>query len=371
LNQTPHGFEASLFHPDWGSEPVGGKILVGRLQMRFHSEAVTLDIPLATLEAEFTEDGKGVYFYDPAHPEIRIFTWDQAILRQPALRSKPDVAAVVGRQEVNRALRLTAYFAMGCLLTVWLGSLAMSAMSRAIVSRIPISWEQKMGSAEIEKLQKAGKLLDDTNAVAQLTALAAPLVQALPAERRDLKFYIADDFTPNAFALPGGYVVVNAALIQMTDTPEQLLGVIAHELGHQIKRHAMRRNISSAGPFVIFGVFLHSDSGMGRLLAGGSGLMVFQGFSQAYETEADDTGWNLLVASNVDPRGMIQMFQKLDAWEKKLGMHGIVPQAFESHPTTEKRIARLEKKWDDLPRKSGFLALPPVKWNFKTNFDVQ
>jgi predicted Zn-dependent protease len=266
---------------------------------------------------------------------------------------------------LNRALRLTLYFAAGCVLAVWLGSLAMSAMASAIAARLPMEWEQKMGAREIGELQQEGSLLDDSNQVAQLAALAAPLIQALPEGSRDLKFYISNDPDPNAFALPGGHVVVNAGLLRMADQPDELLGVLAHELAHQTKRHAMRRTVAAAGPLVIFGLFLHSSSGVGNLLTQGSGLMVYQGFSQDYETEADDTGWNYLVAAHIDPRGMIRAFQKLDASEEKSGLHHFPPQALQSHPATAKRIARLEKKWNKLAHKSDFLELPPVKWTFK------
>jgi predicted Zn-dependent protease len=180
-----------------------------------------------------------------------------------------------------------------------------------------------------------------------------------------VKFYIANDPVPNAFALPGGHVVVNTGLLQMADKPEELLGVLAHELSHETKRHAIRRTVAAAGPLVIFGIFLHSRTGAGNLLALGSGLMVFQGFSQDYETEADETGWNYLVAANIDPRGMIQVFRKLEAAEGKMGLHHIVPEAFQGHPAVEKRIARLENKWNTLPHKSGFLQLQPVSWTLK------
>jgi beta-barrel assembly-enhancing protease len=344
---------------------VDGRIAVGRMQLQFQSDSVSIDIPLATLEVEFENDGKGIFFHDEIHPEVKIFTRAQSILRHPAIRSNPQVAAVLGRRELTRALRLTLYFAAGCVLVVWLGSLAMSAMAGAIAARIPMEWEQKIGAREMEELRKSGKLLDDTNAVAQLTALAAPLIQALPAGRRDLKFYISGDPEPNAFALPGGHVVVNAGLLRMADQPEELLGVLAHELAHQTKRHAMRRNIAAAGPLVVFGLFLHSDSGVGQLLTVGSRLMVFQGFSQDYEIEADDTGWNYLVAANIDPRGMIRMFQKLEASEEKPGLHASAPEALQSHPATKKRIARLENKWTKLAHKSDFLELAPVKWELK------
>ena len=80
-------------------------------------------------------------------------------------------------------------------------------MVRTIASGVPMEWEQKFGQEEIDKLRKEGSLVDDTNEVAQLTELAQPLIKVLPANRQNLKFYILNDPDPNAFALPGGYVV--------------------------------------------------------------------------------------------------------------------------------------------------------------------
>jgi predicted Zn-dependent protease len=335
------------------------------MRLQFQSEAVSLDIPLENLEVEFEKAGKGIFLSDATQPDTRIYTLNHALVQHPAIKSLPQVAAVLGRREVGRALRLTLYFGIGCIVATWLGSIAMSAMVRAIAARVPMEWEQKMGAGALTNLKESGTLLDDSNSVAQLTALAAPLIRVLPPERRDLKFYISQDPDPNACALPGGHVVVNEGLLELADKPEELLGVLAHELAHQAKRHAIRRCISAAGPVVIFGVFLRSNSGVGNILAMGSGLMVFQGFSQDYETEADETGWDYLVAANIDPRGLTHALQKLEASEGKMGMHPFAPQAFQSHPAMAKRIARLEKKWDHLPRKSGFLELEPVKWDIK------
>lgn len=365
LNPTAQSVEASLFHPNFGDEPIGGRVFLNPLRLQFQSEAFSIDIPLENLEVEFEKGGKGIFLGDATQPDVRIYTLNHALLRHPTMKSLPQVAAVLGRREVGRALRLTLYFGIGCVVATCLGSIAMSAMVRAIAARVPMEWEQKMGAAAMKDLKESGTLVDDSNSVARLKALAAPLIQVLPPERRDLKFYISQDADPNACALPGGHVVVNEGLLELADKPEELLGVLAHELAHQAKRHAIRRSISAAGPLVIFGVFLRSNSGVGNILALGSGLMVFQGFSQEYETEADETGWDYLVAANIDPRGLIRALQKLEASEGKMGMHAFAPQAFQSHPAMAKRIARLEKKWDKLPRKSGFLELEPVKWSIK------
>jgi beta-barrel assembly-enhancing protease len=363
LNEINQGFEAGLFHPDFGNEVVNGRIFLDRWKLRFVSDLVSEEIPMEAVEVEFEQGSDRIYFADPNRPDLKIFTSDQSILKHPSLRQsnkiQEQMTVVLGRRELNRAIRVTLYFLAGCALATWFCSVVLSFMVRAIASGVPMEWEERFGQEEIDKLRKEGALVDDTNQIAQLTQLAQPLIKVLPANRQNLKFYILNDPFPNAFALPGGFVVVHNGLLQMTETPEELLGVLAHEIAHETQRHVIRHRIAAAGPLVIFGVFLHSRSGTGNLLALGSGLMIYQGFSQGYETEADEVGWSYLVAAKIDPRGMIRTFEKLKAAE---GESHFGPQAFASHPALSKRIAMLQKKWNKLDQKTGFLELPPVSW---------
>ena len=96
------------------------------------------------------------------------------------------------------------------------------------------------------------------------------------------------------------------------------------------------------------------------VLGNATDLVVRSGFSQEYETEADDEGWRILLAANVDPRGMAEIFRKFEAYEQKLNPDGDGLQAFHTHPATKERIARLEKKWSKLKNKDGFADLSPL-----------
>jgi Zn-dependent protease with chaperone function len=374
LNDINQGFEASLFHPDFGNEVVSGRVFLDRWKLQFRSEIVSEELPMESVQVEFEKGSGRIYFNDPSRPELKIFTSDFSVLKHPAIQQsqhvRSQISSAMGQRETSRALKLTMYFVIACIVATWFVSVSMSFMVRAIASRVPMEWEDHFGQAQIDKFRKEGVLLDDSNQVAQLAAVAAPLIQVLPENRRNLKFYILDDPDPNAFALPGGHVVVHSGLLEMVDTQEELLGVLAHELAHETQRHVIRKEIAAAGPIVIFGVFLHSRSGAGNLLALGSGLMIFEGFSQEYETEADDVGWKYLVAANIDPRGMIQTFEKLKATEDGLETDHM-SHAFDSHPALDKRIARLQSKWKKLSRKVGFLELPPVTWPKSTNSTEQ
>ncbi|MGB7746684.1 MAG: M48 family metalloprotease [Verrucomicrobiia bacterium] len=153
--------------------------------------------------------------------------------------------------------------------------------------------------------------------------------------------------------------MVTSGLLKLADNTE-LAGVIAHESAHLALRHHTRRILSSAGPVLIFGIFLHSRDQLFNWLSAGSGLMMQQGFSQEYEFEAAAAGRKYLAAANIDPRGMIGLFRKFKAQEDKEKTTDALPQAFQSHPALDRRIARLKAEWKKLPRKSGFVELEAV-----------
>jgi beta-barrel assembly-enhancing protease len=364
LNRTAHGYDAELFHPGLGDEVVKGKIFLDQRALSFQSAAATIVIPIEQLlielgESEGEDDGR-IYFRDRKFKNLRVFTSDESILEieiGPSDTVKNHLERTATRGEIMRRLRIVGYALAACMVLGWFGVLATHLMVRSLVARVPPSWEQKFGDEKIAEMRSEGLLLDDSNRIAKLTALVVPLMRVVPGGT-EFKFHIANSEDPNAFALPGGHIVVNAGLLEMADNNE-LVGVIAHESAHITQKHHARKIISSAGPFLICGFFLHSRSGLLNVLGEGSGLILIQGFSQEYESEADEVGWNYLVAANLDPRGMIGIFRKFKASEKK-EKDGAAPQAFQSHPALEKRIARLEAKWRQLPHQSGFEELEPV-----------
>lgn len=360
LSDASHIFEAHAFHPSLGNEAAFGRIRIDRWHFRFQSDAVTLEIPLARLRVRVGEgEDERIYFQDPAQPDWEIITDDFEILDHPGIAQLGDLrvrlSADASRRELGRRLRILGYVAVVCLLLIWLGQLAVSAMVRSLVAKLPREMEQEIGDSMIAEVQIEMNLIEDTNRVATLVTLAAPLVHAIGNGNTEFTFYIAEEEDPNAFALPGGHVVVTTGLLKLAGRPEELLGVISHEVAHVTQKHGIRKAIAATGPFLIFRVFLGGNSrGVAAVVGGASDLLIRQSFSQEYETEADDLGWQALVAAKIDPRGMSEMFEKLQAYERRHQRGMELPRAFQSHPALEKRIARLEKKWRKLPEKTGF-----------------
>jgi len=354
-------YAAHAFAADSSQEPIEGEVFFTARSMTFRSGETLIDIPLSELSVELDNGGDGrVIFRQAGQGGWTIATCDTEVLE---CRSVPQIAEIASRlesqivrREISRRVKLVLIFFVGSGLVLWLGMVAVGAMVRSIVAKVPPELEKKYGSDCLAEVKTEFKLVEDTNMVAELAAVAQPLLDVMP-KGHEWQFYVIDEEYPNAFALPGGHILITTGLLEMTEKPEELLGVLAHELAHVTQKHGFRKLVASAGPLLVLQVFVSGNNGALAIVGGGSALLVAQSFSQEYEKEADDTGWEYLLKARIDPRGMIEIFRKMQADEATEGGGMGLPKAFHSHPDFAKRLARIESKWKRLSRKSGFLDL--------------
>ncbi|HZE79645.1 MAG TPA: M48 family metallopeptidase [Candidatus Polarisedimenticolia bacterium] len=153
---------------------------------------------------------------------------------------------------------------------------------------------------------------------------------------------VLDVEEPNAFALPGGYMFVNAGTILLADDESELAGVMAHEIGHVAACHAARESTrgTMAGLAMIPVVILTGGlAGIGINQAANYGIpAVFSKFGRNFEAQADYLGVQYAYKSGYDPNGMIDFFEKLQALEKK--RPGVAMKLYGDHPQTPDRIAK-------------------------------
>jgi len=121
-----------------------------------------------------------------------------------------------------------------------------------------------------------------------------------------MEFYVADDASVNAFAMPGGFIVMNTGLLTLADNAEQVAGVLAHEIQHVEKRHSLNGMVKSAGLMVTVSLVFGDLSGVAAL---GSDLIRLK-FSRQHEAEADIEGLKALVVSGISPTGMRDFFSE-------------------------------------------------------------
>jgi predicted Zn-dependent protease len=148
----------------------------------------------------------------------------------------------------------------------------------------------------------------------------------------------------NAFALPGGYVVVFTGLLEQAKSGEEVAGVLSHEFTHVLERHGLERIVKQMGLVAVVGIILGDQQGLARIVRQVGVELLSLKFGRTQETEADVSGLQLLHRAHIDPAGMITFFQRLSEEEQ-----GRV-EWLSSHPMSAARAERLKKEIALLPK---------------------
>jgi Zn-dependent protease with chaperone function len=340
---------------------VSGKITFDRWRLSFQSDSLNLEIPLVRLQIQVDMgEEQNVSFFDPEQPGLWVQTEEMSILDERTLlmqaNTRNQVRSLKAGDELKSRLRIIGWFAVAFVAIAVIGSLLTGMVVTSLVNSIPPSWEKEIGDEAMADLKKEHTFIQDPKALLRLDRGISPLLDSLPKNTGKYQFYLMEFPLPNAFALPGGHVVVTTGLLDIAGRPEELAGVVAHEIAHVNCKHGFRKIVSSLGPYLLLKLFVGNSRGLLGLLGEGSGLLVSQSFSQEYELEADSVGWDYMLKADIDPRGMIDILMKLKVEQDRMQLGQAEIQAFSSHPATEKRISRLEKKWSKLKKKQ----FPPL-----------
>jgi predicted Zn-dependent protease len=217
--------------------------------------------------------------------------------------------------------------------------------------------ENQIGRMIVHRLSDADQLLDDPELAEYIQSIGHRLSAHAQDGAQRFDFFVVRDPTINAFALPGGYIGVNAGLLLATENESELAGVLAHEVSHVTQRHVARAAQSqgqtalatTAG--VIAAILLGAATGMGDD-AVQAALAVAQGmsaqhqidFTRANEREADRVGLGVLYQAGFDPFGMPNFFEKLS---HSTGENQ-VPEFLLTHPVTTDRIAETRDRAEKL-----------------------
>ena len=198
--------------------------------------------------------------------------------------------------------------------------------------------EVAIGQEMNQQLQEQERVLADPQWQAYITELGQRIVAV--SDRKDLEYHFAviESDQINAFAAPGGYVYFYSALIKKMDNEAELAAVMAHEISHVVARHSVKRLQSVMGLSIVLDLALGNKSDQTQQLAGAALGVVMSGYSRSNEHEADDFGLTYMTRAGWDPKGMIGMFEKLQAME---GDHqaNFFEMLASSHPQTSDRIA--------------------------------
>ncbi len=217
---------------------------------------------------------------------------------------------------------------------------------RGIGNWYSVDKQVQMGRQYSQQVEQQAKMITDPVITEYINRVGQNLVRNSDSQV-PFTIKVIDTDEVNAFALPGGFFYVNSGLILAADNEAELAGVMAHEIAHVAACHAAREqtrgNLANLATLPL--IFVPMGLGAYYGIQGASSLLVpatFMKFSRNFEAEADYLGTEYLYKSGYDPRGMTDMFEKLEALEKK--KPGFLGKAFESHPPTPDRVEKTQQE---------------------------
>ena len=232
------------------------------------------------------------------------------------------------------------------------------ALAAIAASRVPVAWEERLGEAVIEHLAPPKTRCEDPLRSSAIEAILTTLIAALPQSPYKFKVIVVDNATVNALAAPGGGIVIFRGLLEQTQTPEELAGVLAHEIEHIVQHHSTRALFEHASTGLLMAAVAGDISGLAAFGLETARTLGALRYSRRSEEEADAEGMRLLLVSGLDPAGMIAFFETM---RKKDIETPAFPSYLSTHPGSEERIEKLRVIAQDQRRKPMRL-LPSYDW---------
>ena len=151
-----------------------------------------------------------------------------------------------------------------------------------------------------------------------------------------LVFRQSEEIGPNAFALPGGVVVLTDELVEIAEKKDGVIAVLAHELGHIELKHPARRLVRSLMALAVVSLILDDSATFAEELATISGSLISLAYTREFEEEADRAGKEILIRAGLSPIPLANLLQKLsDICEEDCSQ---LPYWLSTHPTVPSRI---------------------------------
>lgn len=197
---------------------------------------------------------------------------------------------------------------------------------------ISVETEQDIGELLAEDILRAyDQITNDTVAIA-IHTVKKRLLPAIGSTNYDYKFYVVNEPQINAFATLGGHIFIFSGIIKITESPEELAAVLAHEIGHVEERHVVNKLAKEMGLNVLFSILTGSDPVLVGEIARAT---ISSSFDRSQESKADLFALKTLEAANISPRYVSKIFRRM---KEEQGEYNENLEFLMSHPNLNKRI---------------------------------
>lgn len=321
-----------------GAMPADGVLRIIR------TDGAAQDWPIATLRE-----------IDRMPWEMRLARTDgpqRLVTGDPALMAALDAALAPSRRAARAArwkrAALTALAVPILGAALWFG---WPPLADALARSTPASWEEGLGDTIAASLNEGMRRCTAPDGVAALDHLAAHLA-ATAGLPRPPAAQVLDSGVVNAFAAPGRQIIIHRGLIDAARSPEEVAGILAHEIGHLHHRHGIR-NVARAIGVGAFVSILMGGSDFGAVAAT---LLVSISYTRGFEAEADAFAADVLSRNGIGTEGLAAFFERMagPSRGRRFGQGYL-----DTHPDPVDRAAALR---EGAPAGARTPAMPPTDW---------
>jgi len=198
---------------------------------------------------------------------------------------------------------------------------------------IPESYDISMGNTFYKEYVSQNDIDSDKSKALNIFAQQLELNNT-----RELHFTVVKSSTINAFALPNGNIIVYTGLIDLMKNYDEMAGLIGHEVIHVNNRHSMKMLCRNLAGYIFISVVLSDVNSIMAIIGDNVHNLQSLSYSRQFEHQADEEGTGLMIQNNINPKGMTDLFTRLQSEEKV-----VVPAFISSHPITTDRIETINK----------------------------
>jgi predicted Zn-dependent protease len=266
----------------------------------------------------------------------------QLLLRDVALQQafkKQYAGEVFFKNRLQRARR-SVYVQLGFLFLLFSGAVTLAYfwllpfLGEQIAMQFSKDFEISLGNELYSSAMRSMK--EDTGRTAILNKFYKELHYPVD---YPVSITVVESDEINAFAIPGGHIVVFSGILERMRRPEELAALLGHESSHVSQRHSLRNLFRSLGRSVFLLLVVGNESGLVSQVAGQLDALKGLQYSRTLEYEADEKGMSLMSKSNIDPSGMLRLMEMLQKEAKGSELPGFL----QTHPVHADRIAAIQK----------------------------
>lgn len=240
------------------------------------------------------------------------------------------------------------YYALGALiLTIVIGWVAINdgvpALAKEVAFNISPEADKKLGEEALETLDKyifSESDLPEDRQKQLKTGFTSMTKDLKDGHDYQLEFRSSENIGPNAFALPSGIIVLTDDLVELAENDEEIMAVIAHEIGHVVNRHTLRHVLQNTVTGLVVAVSTGDIFSASATAAALPTIALHAKYSRNFEREADLYALEYLKRKNISLKRFSSILQRMQDW---YGDNDKIPTFISSHPPTLERVQAFEK----------------------------